>query len=393
MRLKQERLSLLRMLGLLGLSGALLGPLPAGLPTASAAPAPAGVAAPVAAENVWQGSYFANVTLAGAPALVRDDPAIDFDWGTGAPAPGLPVDNFSVRWTRDVAFDGSCREVLTLSDDGIRVLVDGRLAVSYWFDQGGTERRDQLCPGAGIHTVTVELYERQRHARARFVLAPGAPGLETAPPPTSSGSTTEPALLASHDVRGPLPESRHLAYRPRQFSAGTVVRDVAVGSQTVNQPGPYAGWDLLATPNEGIMRISDRADWLVLDLNRPATLAVVWRWGGPLPAWLRDWQRGSNVVISGGTFQTFTRQVGAGEFALGGVYDPGAVPGPHAMRNTYWVLLGESDGRASSAPAVPSGREVARANETCPAWVHDQYVTTGPDGRTYATWHPQIDPV
>ncbi|MCG8347506.1 MAG: hypothetical protein MI924_06965, partial [Chloroflexales bacterium] len=28
----------------------------------------------------------------------------------------------------------------------------------------------------------------------------------------------------------------------------------------------------------------------------------------------------------------------------------------------------------------------------CPAWVHDRHVTTGPDGRTYPTWHPPVDP-
>src|SRR5687767_7863144 len=65
--------------------------------------APPVTAAPAAAGDSWRGSYFANATLAGTPALVRDDAAIDFDWGSGAPAPGLPVDNFSVRWTRDVA--------------------------------------------------------------------------------------------------------------------------------------------------------------------------------------------------------------------------------------------------------------------------------------------------
>lgn len=30
---------------------------------------------------------------------------------------------------------------------------------------------------------------------------------------------------------------------------------------------------------------------------------------------------------------------------------------------------------------------------TCPAEVHDRYVTAGPDGRTYRTWHPQEVPV
>lgn len=29
----------------------------------------------------------------------------------------------------------------------------------------------------------------------------------------------------------------------------------------------------------------------------------------------------------------------------------------------------------------------------CPASVHDRYVTTGPDGKTYRTWHPQTVPI
>lgn len=31
------------------------------------------------------------------------------------------------------------------------------------------------------------------------------------------------------------------------------------------------------------------------------------------------------------------------------------------------------------------------AGQECPAWVHDKYVTKGPDGKLYPTWHPQVD--
>ena len=44
--------------------------------------------------------YFDNSTLSGAPVLTRSDDAIDFDWGEGAPGPGVPSDRFSARWTR-----------------------------------------------------------------------------------------------------------------------------------------------------------------------------------------------------------------------------------------------------------------------------------------------------
>lgn len=30
--------------------------------------------------------------------------------------------------------------------------------------------------------------------------------------------------------------------------------------------------------------------------------------------------------------------------------------------------------------------------EPCPEWVHDHYVTIGPGGASYATWHPLVDP-
>jgi hypothetical protein len=46
----------------------------------------------------------------------------------------------------------------------------------------------------------------------------------------------------------------------------------------------------------------------------------------------------------------------------------------------------------ASPTAVPPGQETPVAGRVCPAWVHDRYVTTGPDGKTYATWHPPVDP-
>ena len=34
----------------------------------------------------WKGEYYNNRDLSGAPSLVRNDPAIDFNWGTGSPS-------------------------------------------------------------------------------------------------------------------------------------------------------------------------------------------------------------------------------------------------------------------------------------------------------------------
>ena len=43
-------------------------------------------------------------------------------------------------------------------------------------------------------------------------------------------------------------------------------------------------------------------------------------------------------------------------------------------------------------PAAVTPTPVAVAGQECPVWVHAQYTTLGPDGATYPTWHPAIDP-
>lgn len=46
-----------------------------------------------------KGAYFKNVLLRGIPALVRQDPGIDFRWQDSPPAEGLSPERLSVRWT------------------------------------------------------------------------------------------------------------------------------------------------------------------------------------------------------------------------------------------------------------------------------------------------------
>lgn len=46
-----------------------------------------------------KGEYFANAELKGPPAFVRVDDNIDFYWESHSPAPQLPDDDFSIRWT------------------------------------------------------------------------------------------------------------------------------------------------------------------------------------------------------------------------------------------------------------------------------------------------------
>jgi glucose/arabinose dehydrogenase len=112
----------------------------------------------------WQGEYFANATLSGSPLRTRNDgEVIDFTWNDtapGSPFPGvIPNDNFSVRWTRTMTFSEGVYKFSTLSDDGVRVYVDGQLIIDYWIDQPPTEHTANKQMTAGQHTVVVEYYD------------------------------------------------------------------------------------------------------------------------------------------------------------------------------------------------------------------------------------------
>jgi predicted alpha-1,2-mannosidase len=106
----------------------------------------------------------------------RTDPNIDFNWGVSPPAPGMGHEYWSARWTGylrapvtgDYAFE-------TLSDDGIRLWVDGKLLVDAWFDQSARD----LIGGSSIHlqagqecTIKVEYYNNSYTAVARLYWTP-----------------------------------------------------------------------------------------------------------------------------------------------------------------------------------------------------------------------------
>ena len=140
---------------------------------------------------------------------------------------------------------------------------------------------------------------------------------------------------------------------------------------------PFGGWDAL-TWSSWYYKDATLSNWLNLELNRDAMIAVVWK-GDTLPSWLdASWTEGRVVNES----RTFTKKFSKGKITLGGAENKGS----------YTLLLAEADGSAPIPPTVPIGKEKPVPNTQCPTWVHDSYSTTGPDGRQYATWHPQIDP-
>jgi hypothetical protein len=133
---------------------------------------------PPPAITAWQGEYFNNPALSGAPVLVRNDAAINFNWGLGSPAVGIPVDGFSVRWTRTVNLAAGTYRFTATVDDGIRLWIDSTLLIDRWIFEPPTTYIVDIPVAADAHVIKMEYFENAATAVAQMSYVP-----ISAPPP------------------------------------------------------------------------------------------------------------------------------------------------------------------------------------------------------------------
>jgi len=97
-----------------------------------------------------------DALLAGAPALERREERLDYMWYRPA-IPGIPQERWGLEATTSFALPEGEYTLRTISDDGVRVWVDGRLVIDR-FDPHGSEV-DHAPLGPGRHDVRVRYYQ------------------------------------------------------------------------------------------------------------------------------------------------------------------------------------------------------------------------------------------
>jgi beta-glucosidase len=116
-----------------------------------------------------RGEYFDNMNLTGKPVLTRVDSVVNFNFGTGSPAPGIPVDHFSIRWTGKIIPPDTIHRIGISTDDGGRLSIDGKLLINDWRDHAEEPRsvHVELIPGKE-YDVVFEQYDDALGAAARL---------------------------------------------------------------------------------------------------------------------------------------------------------------------------------------------------------------------------------
>jgi hypothetical protein len=116
-----------------------------------------------------KGDYYNGTDLRDL-VLTRMDPQINFSWGGDSPDPLVDVDLFSVRWIGEVeAAFTETYTFYTMSDDGVRLWVDGQQLIDDWNDHGDTENRGNIDLVAGnVYSLVLEYYENVGGATAQL---------------------------------------------------------------------------------------------------------------------------------------------------------------------------------------------------------------------------------
>lgn len=136
----------------------------------------------------WVAYYYPNIGMQGTPEAAKViSPSgslkklVD-DHGLNSPAPGIPKDNFSARYTTAKRMPAGDYILRARADDGYRVYVDGKLVLDHWkANDGRTEDAikvsvsDNAGAKAGerdIHWVEVHYYEGSGNSKIDLFLEP-----------------------------------------------------------------------------------------------------------------------------------------------------------------------------------------------------------------------------
>jgi uncharacterized repeat protein (TIGR03806 family) len=189
------------------------------------------------------GAYYSNQleTFNGPATLVRIDPTINFNWGTGSPDPSISVDDFTVRWTGSVQPQyNETYTFYTTTDDGVRLWVNGQLLIDDWVDQAATTESGSITLKAQqLYNIQMDYYEDGGSASAQLQW--------------SSPSTPKAVIPQSQLNPYTNPPPTVILSSPTNGATYTATASVTIGAMAdapynpINQVAFYANGSLLGT--------------------------------------------------------------------------------------------------------------------------------------------------
>jgi hypothetical protein len=169
------------------------------------------------------GYYFDNSDFTGLK-FTRRDGTIDFNWGTGSPDSRIGRDTFSVRWTGQMqAVEAGAYFLRSLSDDAIRVWVNGVLQIDNWRPHNATynySRAIYLAAGEKAN-IQVDYFENTNRAVMQLYWLRPSQTIYVAIPPSQLSSSA--SVMTESSSTG----LQAMSIKPTGFIASPPVAETA----------------------------------------------------------------------------------------------------------------------------------------------------------------------
>ena len=255
-----------------------------------------------------RGDYFNAIDFSSF-ALTRIDPQVFFNWGQASPDPSIHATNFAIRWTGQIQPKYS--EVYTfstISDDGIRLWLDGNLLINDWTLHSAKEDDASIALLAGPHQITMEYYEGPTFAVAELLWQsasePRAPVPMSQLYPASGPLALQPRtnLLTT----GTTTNTALIAWDPSAGAAGPVTYDVFKNSILT---GSCAGLRLLGSFVSHHLFVCGRARDKRGQTSVLSTPKRDDRHGGDVPAPWQTQDIGGSALVGAADFRNNQWQV------------------------------------------------------------------------------------
>ena len=135
--------------------------------------APAYQAPPVQQSYGWTAEYFQGTDTINGPFIVKaplNASTLDVTWGLGSPYAGVPVDNWSARFTQSVYLPAGNYNFWASADDGVIVWLDADQVIYNWSGSPSAiaSGSTHTAVAAGQHLITVAYRHASGNAYIHF---------------------------------------------------------------------------------------------------------------------------------------------------------------------------------------------------------------------------------
>ena len=215
---------------------------------------------PDATNSGITGTYFGTETFT-TQKFTRRDATINFNWALGAPGAGMPVDNFSVRWTgRLLPTKSGKYEFRTPVQGGVRLYVGGELVIDNWASHTGEDVGFIALAAGTYYDIKLEYRNVTGPASVRLDWLPPAAVART---PVPDGSLTPATnfvvaeyyadrVLGAANYKGSRIETANINYNFN--TSGPSIAGISQSNFSVRWTGRFTA------PSSGTYRFFTNAD-------------------------------------------------------------------------------------------------------------------------------------